>query len=555
MLGLRDEITRQATFAPRAHLEGINLPSTFKLPTLSAVRQDIALRASLNNSDFKDTRAVYVGKLGAHPTGVGATLQDPLGYNMALPNLFKFAYFTHVEDVPDEFLEDVIWGLQMFIRVLTECSEEELRAVGHYLPHQEAKLAGYFMISNSRYKLCRHLLNPKIDSPQEALPILRAAVDEHVKRLRDLKIRRAPWLENPGLYSLLGDALVSTGEYTEETKLILEHVLQAVEGSPGTAEFTHLIIRTRIHLSLVYKELGVEKKKQKEHTEWAAKFIKKTPKMIPIRTLRQMIDRDGQPRHPVYEAIGGLDWIDERPSIPSRQSNRMAKNCRNCGGREPLKTLSRCSGCKHIWYCSRECQRANWKMHKDSCREMAEARAKAEALKAVDPKGGQQAEDWIKWRNGSHFANTRALCHALGLHKDPSRGRTHIVFRNVEYAPKASKDIQYKFRITGATVYKIEDVLNEIELLMGLDPGEGKEYLANLIHEIDEKNTDGAVIVPMLDLTFGDGVQTWLGSIGMPLDQIRKLPYDPQWREKINIDGPAGALRLRTGAKDVEFEF
>ena len=29
---------------------------------------------------------------------------------------------------------------------------------------------------------------------------------------------------------------------------------------------------------------------------------------------------------------------------------------------------NRCSRCKQVWYCSRECQKAHWKVHKPDCR-------------------------------------------------------------------------------------------------------------------------------------------------------------------------------------------
>ncbi|KAI0792227.1 hypothetical protein C8Q75DRAFT_625956 [Abortiporus biennis] len=464
----------------------------------------------------------------------------PLAYSAVLPNLFRFASFTHVEDVPEEFMEDVIWALYMLVRVFTECSEHELRASGNYLPHQKAEDMRYLMLGNTRLKLARHLLNPKIDRPKEALPILRAAVVQQEKRFKDLNVETTPMRKDPGLFTLLGDALVYSGEFTEETRQILEGVIQTVEhySSRGASQEMSMALHARIHLSLLYKVLEIEPVKQKEYTDWAVKFIQKTPKMYPLNILRQMLDRKGRPIHPVYEALGGLDWIHDGPG-PTRESNRMSKACRHCRGREPFKTLSRCSGCKYIYYCSRECQKANWKSHKEACRDMAEANAKAEILKAADPNKGRQAEDWIQWRNGSHYANTTALCHALGLHKDPSRGSTHIVFRYVEYTPKASKDIQYKFRIAGASIFKIDDTtLQKLEFVMRLNPGEGREYIDSLISNVAKMNTTtGTEMVPMLDLTFGNDLQAWLRSTPMLLNSIRRIPYDPNWRDKINLDG------------------
>ena len=48
--------------------------------------------------------------------------------------------------VPYELLEAVIFALAMFVRVLTEGEENQLRTMGHILPHQKAEDALYFMV-------------------------------------------------------------------------------------------------------------------------------------------------------------------------------------------------------------------------------------------------------------------------------------------------------------------------------------------------------------------------------------------------------------------------
>lgn len=44
MLGLRNQILSSATFEPRAHLEGTDLPAGFRLPSLDIVRLEAAQR-------------------------------------------------------------------------------------------------------------------------------------------------------------------------------------------------------------------------------------------------------------------------------------------------------------------------------------------------------------------------------------------------------------------------------------------------------------------------------------------------------------------------------
>ena len=150
-------------------------------------------------------------------------------------------------------------------------------------------------------------------------------------------------------------------------------------------------------------------------------------------------------------------------------------------------------------------------MSRESCRDRAKSLARSQELKkAHDPKA-QQAAEWIKWRDGSHHANSYALIHALGLHRDPSRGRTHIVFRFVEYTPHVSKDIRYRFTVTQAGVFKLSEVHADLESVMGLNPGEGKEYVDGLLTEIGVTSASEDKI-PIVDLAFGEGLEPWLST-------------------------------------------
>jgi len=44
------------------------------------------------------------------------------------------------------------------------------------------------------------------------------------------------------------------------------------------------------------------------------------------------------------------------------------KKCSYCGKKETLERFQVCGGCKRERYCSRGCQRSNWKQHKPTCR-------------------------------------------------------------------------------------------------------------------------------------------------------------------------------------------
>jgi hypothetical protein len=48
---------------------------------------------------------------------------------------------------------------------------------------------------------------------------------------------------------------------------------------------------------------------------------------------------------------------------------QMARNEKACRVCEAVEKTKKCSGCEKVYYCGRECQRADWKAHKSSCRQ------------------------------------------------------------------------------------------------------------------------------------------------------------------------------------------
>ncbi|KAK7677232.1 hypothetical protein QCA50_019826 [Cerrena zonata] len=545
MLGLRDEIQRGSSLAPRAHLEGINLPANFKLPPIHAVHEDAAQLPKWRQNGPPQMRTVFVKEGKTTVLNPDGALAEPIAWNTNMPNLFRFAYFTKVEDVPFELLEAVIFALAMFARVLTESEESQLRAMGHILPHQKAEDALYFMTTNTRVKLAMHLLNPRID---------------HIARLKSLKDKDDPYKTNPGLFAMYCDALVFSNRFDAETRKELDRTLHAARTGPlgNKSNMAFVIVKLRCHLALILQQMHVDEAEQKEHVEYCSKYLRKNPKVVSEGTLLQVLFRQNQPTHPVLSALGGVRWLEgviTREGLTARMEERTTKACRHCGIREPEKTLFRCSGCKHIFYCSRECQKANWRLHKEPCKETAEAKAKAEKLKAEDPKAAQKALDWIKYRESTTPTNGSFLAHALGVHKDPSRGRTHIILRELEYRPKQSKDFRFRFHVVRIGVFKVQDVLKDIEGLMQLNPGEGEEYLRDMFEAIDNSSHQREM-VPIIDLTWGDGLQTWLGSTAIHQDKVRAMPYNPKWREAINVDGEVPEyVLLKSGVKDAELVF
>lgn len=52
------------------------------------------------------------------------------------------------------------------------------------------------------------------------------------------------------------------------------------------------------------------------------------------------------------------------------------KRCANCGATEGK--LLKCKGCRAVYFCSADCQKANWQSHKAACKEVQRQRAAAE---------------------------------------------------------------------------------------------------------------------------------------------------------------------------------
>ncbi|TFK74991.1 hypothetical protein BDN72DRAFT_603689 [Pluteus cervinus] len=471
-----------------------------------------------------------------------------------LPGLFKWSYFVHSSDVPEDLLEPCIFSLKMFLRLLEESSEHILRAMGHYLPGQNPAVANYTMTANCRMKIIDALMNPKINRPVEATPFLKKSIEADTKKLAKEGLQA--WMVNPGLFEAYGEALMATD--LREAKLQLEKALVGAEGPHGIMieNIMITIFKIRVNLVAVFSQLGEDVQKRKSHEEWAVKYLRKNPFIIPEELLRSLLLRKGFPEHPVLTILGGPKWFDKRKTT-YKNNERRSKMCRNCGQREPAKTLSVCGGCKYIWYCSKECQVQNWKAHKVSCKEMAAELKKLELLKLADPSAGERSEDWIKWRTSHHGVPIDIAMHALCLHRDPNRGDTHILWYGVKYTPDAGKDVGQKFTIETAGVFKITDVLTEIEKSMNLNKGEGREFIDEILGELkSSKRVEERQSLPYVYmLVCLDGhPDAFLGSGGIDRDYMRRTKYDPDWRKSMKKP-PSPVVFRRSKIVDQEHIF
>lgn len=542
------------TFAPRPHVEcDINLRDSFQLPPLSRVRDQAAQLQDLRNRQdgepeihvsarFRDGKVAILEDIGQ-----ANRLSGPLAWNVKFQELFTFAVFVKSTDVPRDLQEAVIFALKRAREVFDSASEEQISCLGYYAPCWPSQVLRDRLLYNVVVKLVMHLMEPTINRPAEALPLLQWAIEGEGPRVTPELI-----FNNPVLFAQYATALVLTEDYTQETKGILEIVAQAGEKSPfkNELDLQQVVFEARLHLALVLRERNVEAEKQKEHQDHCVKVLQKRPFWLPQDVLKQLLVHPGRPLHPVLEALGGPPWLDKLGQASTVSDQREFRKCRHCQLGEPQKKLSKCTGCQQVYYCSKECQRSHWKHHKEAC-----------TIAAANTQQSNRDRDFDKWTKLADAPLTTAFISALKLQQDPSRGRTHIVLQEVHYTPSASKEYRYKFRTTRCGVYKISDAVPFIENLAFMQRGEGQKRIDEAIAEADsispliEKQDKTVSVTLTWEINpFTNNFGCKLGGATIPLDRLRDTPYDPNWRTGLNLPGhPALPMgRLPTGAEGAE---
>ncbi|KAJ7753790.1 hypothetical protein B0H16DRAFT_1459263 [Mycena metata] len=403
-------------------------------------------------------------------------------FSNRLANLVRFSYLAQEQDVPGDVVDASIWALSLFIQIFEECPESVLRVQNHVLPDQDYQESRYVMLLNARQKMAWRLLYA--GRAQEAIPYAKAMVDEELTQGGQI------WLHHPMPFMIYGETLVLSRADDEEAAKTLRRALLGIESVnyPRHVNGISHLIRTRVFLSRALRNIGLDEEAI-AHEIWLATWFRKNPRLMPENEMKYLL----LPAGPILDVLGGEKWLETRKQT-TKAEERIVKACRTCGARDPLATLSRCNNCKYTYYCSRACQKANWSHHKVECRERAETRKKIELRSLTDPEGARRAADWTSYCNSNHY--------------------------QVEYLPTATS-LKHKFRVVACGVFRIKDVLPDLEAIMGLDLGEGQEYV--------ESGTNTAA--------------------------LREIPYNPDWRKGFNVGAPPKPMVLPSGAKDVEHVF
>jgi len=462
-------------------------------------------------------------------------------YGALLPDLFKFSFYAKVYDIPKDLHGSVVWALETILKQWENGNEKEIQVLyavcGIRLEDPErTKLdMKYAIIRNARCKSAILLLN-ELDKPIEAAEYFRLMVET------DLRRTSKPWLHNPQIYALYGEALARSGSDDKRARKMLELSLEA----PSTLNDVTCLIRARVFLSRVLRRLD-KPALAMEHESIATKWFRSNPRHFPEAKLRALLMPEGNGDDPIIEALGGAKWIYNEALITKAVHNT-AKACQSCGLRPIQKKLFKCSRCEFIYYCSPACQKVDMKAHKDFCDDAARILYEIEVLKQVDPETAAVEAFWRKW-DSKPFHNNYTI-HALGLHRNHERAKTHILFKLAEYTPQASKDLRYKFRVIACSVFCITDILVDLEKFMGLDAGEGEEYINGLIQDVVKKGR-----WPMLSFVMGNQLRGWLSTGSFTADTLRETQYNPNWRKLMNIGEPPKLWNIRPDLRDQEHIF
>lgn len=129
-----------------------------------------------------------------------------------------------------------------------------------------------------------------------------------------------------------------------------------------------------------------------------------------------------------------------------------------------------------------------------------------EALRSLNPRAAQQEQDWLAWRQIPHSEDAIARALALGLHRDLTRSRTHIIIQRVVHVQKA-RELRFKFRVAKAGIFRVKDAARFLEYSFGLARGTGEDWVrTELEGTLAHRRPD---TVPVLALAFNEAEEGW----------------------------------------------
>ncbi|KAF5310584.1 hypothetical protein D9619_007744 [Psilocybe cf. subviscida] len=189
--------------------------------------------------------------------------------------------------------------------------------------------------------------------------------------------------------------------------------------------------------------------------------------------------------------------------------SRRLKQCQSCLKSETdERPMLSCSGCKKGYYCSRQCQKADWRTHKPVCEFTKRNRQEMEEdiRHAVVTASGidRMTVDAIsrKWVQQFRSVLNPVTFAALDLRHHPERRFTHVLAITLrptfttDSIPQHDLEIRKAFAFDNADVIRWEDSLLTGELFIGLEASQGK--IESLRSKCPE-SIGGCAVVYVLD--------------------------------------------------------
>ncbi|KAF8636872.1 hypothetical protein AX16_010930 [Volvariella volvacea WC 439] len=471
--------------------------------------------------------------------GEADRFEAALRYGARFESLFHYALTTDVPGVPDDLRAVVVWALRMEHSI----SIQLLRAIRHDTSDLGGDSEAYMILAmTKRTKLAFHLMSPCINRPAEAARYLKESID-----IREKLHQRGGD----------GEALmhINLGEFKSALEKALEEAERLVARDPENRLNAKIVFNAHVNLALVNRKLGFPKSVYGSHVDQAINFLKNHEDLIDDDELHELLVKPNFGEHPVLTKLGGGGGLQ-------KLRNRTLSNPRLCGhclGREPVVKLFRCGGCMILWYCSKSCQAESWKHHKIACRSIDKKQREIQDKWLTDAKAARFDKDFVKWNAMPQIIDQDVFVHALGLHRNPDRIKTHALFAEMEYNP-ASKDSTQKFVITSAAIYKVGEAARLMERLLGLGRGKATPQVEDIFKVHKAMCTGGFDgYIPTLCFLYNRDDSQGLNRVWVtcmvPPRRFKQIAYDPEWRKLINRKNPSKPLVWPNGPNDSEYIF
>lgn len=99
------------------------------------------------------------------------------------------------------------------------------------------------------------------------------------------------------------------------------------------------------------------------------------------------------------------------------------------------------------------------------CRDRTKRAQEVQCSLGAYPGLVQIYSDYDKWTSLQHYPNIEGPIHALGLHRDRSRGWTHVIVQEMEYTSLGTRRGQDLFRVVRCGIFRGKEIAKDIDTI------------------------------------------------------------------------------------------